>query len=69
MIDDRKLFRDIKRGEIKFKRLESSDIPIPFQKIAAMFFDDSSIEKIQNFFLTIYTFRIFYEKDIFFKIF
>lgn len=69
VIHNRQFFRDVERRKIEFKGFEASDIPVAFEKVTAMLFDDSPIEKVHNFFLTIYMVGILDEKDVFFEIF
>jgi hypothetical protein len=69
VIYNREFFGNIERGEVKLKRLESSNIPVPLKKVCTMLFDNSPIKKLSNFFFGIDTIRIFDKKDIFFDIF
>lgn len=69
VIYNREFFRNIERGEVEFKCLESSNIPISLEKVRTMLFDNSPIKELSDFFFTIYMVRIFDKKDIFFDIF
>jgi len=69
LIDDSQFIRDIIGGEIEFQRLETTDIPISFEEVRTVFFDNSPIKKLQNFFFGVAMIGIFDKKDVFLEIF